>query len=114
MRTAVTLQQSGMVRGGDFARVAKGAGKVAKALLQVEGPAVAQQALRLKEHGGGMATSLKNVSPLVPTMVEILSPCNTNAWYLTFFAKLPTDVHTQLLLQTHKRWRAVAVMFSYL
>lgn len=51
-----------MVGGGDFSRVAKGAGKVVKALLQAEGPGVARQALRLKEHGGGLASSLKNVS----------------------------------------------------
>lgn len=50
-----------MVGGGDLARVAKGAGKVARAFLQVEGPVVARQALRLKEHGGGLAYSLKNV-----------------------------------------------------
>lgn len=51
-----------MVGGGDLARVAKGAGKVAKAFLRVEGPVVASQALRLKDHGGGLAHSLKNVS----------------------------------------------------
>lgn len=44
-----------------MARVAKGAGKVARAFLQVEGPVVARQALRLKDHGGGLAYSLKNV-----------------------------------------------------
>ncbi len=50
-----------MIGGKDFARVAQGAGKVAKALLQAEGPVVARQAQRLQEHGGGLASSLKNV-----------------------------------------------------
>lgn len=50
-----------MVGGKDFARVAQGAGKVAKAFLKAEGPVVARQAQRLQEHGGGLASSLKNV-----------------------------------------------------
>lgn len=59
-----------MVGGGDLARVAKGAGKVARAFLQVEGPVVARQALRLKDHGGGLAYSLKNVGAhYLPCMV---------------------------------------------
>lgn len=50
-----------MVAGGDLARVAKGAGIVAKALLQAEGPVAARQALQWKQHGSGLASSLKNV-----------------------------------------------------
>ena len=52
-----------MVGGGDLARVAKGAAKVAQALLDSEGPAAGRQALRLKEHGIGLTSSLRNVSP---------------------------------------------------
>ena len=51
-----------MGRAGDLARVAKGAGKVAQALLDAEAPAVAQRLLRIREHGMGLAYSLKDVS----------------------------------------------------
>ena len=50
-----------MAGGGDLARVAKGAAKVAKALLDNEGPAAGRQVLRLKEHGVGLTSSLRNV-----------------------------------------------------
>lgn len=50
-----------MVAGGDLARVAKGAGIVVKALLQAEGPVAARQARQWKQHGSGLASSLKNV-----------------------------------------------------
>lgn len=52
-----------MVGGGDLARVAKGAAKVARALLDNEGPAAGRQVLRLKEHSVGLASSLTNVGP---------------------------------------------------
>lgn len=40
---------------------------MARAFLQAEGPVVARQALRLKDHGGGLAYSLKNVgTPYLP------------------------------------------------
>lgn len=61
-----------MLGGKDFARVAQGAGKVAKALLQVEGPVVARQALRLQEHGGGLAYSLKNVGTVCICTVHLI------------------------------------------
>lgn len=51
-----------MSRAGDLARVVKGAGKVAQALLDAEAPAVAQRLLRLREHGQGLTCSLKDVS----------------------------------------------------
>lgn len=50
-----------MVGGRDLARVAKGAAKVARALLDNEGPAAGRQVLRLKEHGVGLTSSLTNV-----------------------------------------------------
>lgn len=50
-----------MVGGGDLARVAKGAAKVVKALLDKEGPSAGRQVLRLKEHGVGLTSSLRNV-----------------------------------------------------
>ncbi|CAM9444311.1 unnamed protein product, partial [Laminaria digitata] len=53
-----------MVGGGDLARVAKGAAKVARALLDNEGPAAGRQVLRLKEHGVGLTSSLRNAVSL--------------------------------------------------
>lgn len=50
-----------MVGGKDLARVAKGAAKVARALLDNEGPAAGRQVLRLKEHSVGLTSSLTNV-----------------------------------------------------
>lgn len=84
-----------MVGGGDLARVAKGAGKVAKALLQVEGPAVARQALRLKEHGGGLASSLKNVSALVWVGTRI---CRSSGVVVSQVELLRRAVQTNQLL----------------
>lgn len=51
-----------MARSTDALRVAKGIRKVARAFLDAEGPAVANQALRMKEHGVGLSASLKDVS----------------------------------------------------
>lgn len=51
-----------MSRASDLARIAKGAAKVAKAFVDVEAPAVAQRALRLKEHGAGLTYSVRDVS----------------------------------------------------
>lgn len=51
-----------MARSADALRVAKGMRKVAKAFLDAEGPAVASQVLRMKDHGVGVSTSLKDVS----------------------------------------------------
>lgn len=76
-----------MVGGGDLARVAKGAAKVARALLDNEGPAAGRQVLRLKEHGVGLTSSLRNVRPsldcgcavmMLDTEVFDRSPCCAN------------------------------------
>ncbi|CAM9105965.1 unnamed protein product [Ectocarpus fasciculatus] len=63
-----------MVAGGDLARVAKGAGIVAKALLQAEGPVAARQALQWKQHGSGLASSLKNAVALAVSSAQHQTP----------------------------------------
>lgn len=55
-----------MARSTDALRVAKGIKKVARAFLDAEGPAVANQVLKMKEHGVGLSASLKDVSLDVP------------------------------------------------
>ncbi|CAN0381118.1 unnamed protein product, partial [Ectocarpus sp. 8 AP-2014] len=63
-----------MVAGGDLARVAKGAGIVAKALLQAEGPVVARRAHQWKQHGSGLASSLKNAAALAVSSAQHQTP----------------------------------------
>ncbi|CAN0240977.1 unnamed protein product, partial [Ectocarpus sp. 13 AM-2016] len=63
-----------MVAGGDLARIAKGAGIVAKALLQAEGPVAARQARQWKQHGSGLASSLKNAAALAVSSAQHQTP----------------------------------------
>ncbi|CAB1101059.1 unnamed protein product [Ectocarpus sp. CCAP 1310/34] len=63
-----------MVAGGDLARVAKGAGIVAKALLQAEGAVAARQARQWKQHGSGLASSLKNAAALAVSSAQHQTP----------------------------------------
>lgn len=51
-----------MSRAQDIARVAKGLGLVAQELLEKEGPVVAERCLKLRQHGVGLSTSIKDVS----------------------------------------------------
>lgn len=51
-----------MSRTVDLARVVKGAQKVAQALVDAKSSVVVAQALRLREHGVGVAANAKDVS----------------------------------------------------
>lgn len=50
-----------MSKTADLVRVAKGARKVAQALIDAESSAVATRVLRLREHGVSLAANLKDV-----------------------------------------------------
>ncbi|CAN0532468.1 unnamed protein product, partial [Ectocarpus sp. 12 AP-2014] len=51
-----------------------GAGIVAKALLQAEGPVAARQARQWKQHGSGLASSLKNAAALAVSSAQHQTP----------------------------------------